>query len=590
MKYINNIVSFSLLTALMLTSSCKKVLVEENRSNITPGILSSPLGLQAGLNACYSNLRYLYGQEPQLYLSEAGVDEAQRGDNAGTQMFFNNIQATDGNVSTLWNTAYQSINTLNGVIGLGPKVDFPIITKTTVISEAKFLRAFYYFMLVQTFGDVSLHLDFNTNPSVADSRQPIADVYAAIIKDLTEAAAGLPVKPTLSKGQASKSAALFLLAKVYLTRGWSTAAQTADFQNAYATATGLINDKATYNLDLWQDFKDVNANGNDYGKEILWVIDRNTNITAAETNFGGGGGGSPYGGNKENRANFYFRPNYPGTLFNVNRGISGATTANFIMMNRDITNGRPYVRIRPSNYTFNIAFAERANDSRYEKTFQTVWIFNRGDAIAATIAAATGRGMLINNVDTAIWMPGQAVSQARIMAFKGAILTPDGYTGSLFPALSKYEDPGKLAINDASERPFVMFRLSELYLVAAEAAFKGGAPVQNAADMINVLRQRAAYRTTNSAAQNAVAASAQTIMVGSITLDFILDEYCRELFGEWRRWYDLVRTKTLATRVATYNADALTGFKTPRDLLRPIPQSQIDLVTEGPAYPQNPGY
>ncbi|MEO5996660.1 MAG: RagB/SusD family nutrient uptake outer membrane protein [Chitinophagaceae bacterium] len=78
----------------------------------------------------------------------------------------------------------------------------------------KFLRAFYYFMLVQTFGDVSLQLDFNTNPSSADSRQPIADVYNAIIKDLNEAVAGLPNKPALSRGQASKFTALFLLAKV----------------------------------------------------------------------------------------------------------------------------------------------------------------------------------------------------------------------------------------------------------------------------------------------------------------------------------------------------------------------------------------
>ncbi|MEO5996661.1 MAG: RagB/SusD family nutrient uptake outer membrane protein [Chitinophagaceae bacterium] len=75
-------------------------------------------------------------------------------------------------------------------------------------------------------------------------------------------------------------------------------------------------------------------------------------------------------------------------------------------------------------------------------------------------------------------------------------------------------------------------------------------------------------------------------MVGSVTLD----GYCRELFGEWRRWYDLARTKTLANRVAAYNADAAAGFKSTRDLLRPIPQSQIDLVTEGPAYPQNPGW
>lgn len=213
MKYVSKIAGISLLMGLILTTSCKKVLDEQNRSNITPAIFSTPLGLQAGLNAGYSNMRFLFGQEPQLYISQAGVDETQKGDGAGTTLFFNTIQTTDGNVANLWNTAYQSINTLNGVIEKGPNADLPVASKTILVAEAKFVRAYYYFLLVQTFGDVSLHLNFNTNPSVADSRQPIADVYAAIIKDLTEAAADLPNKALLSKGQASKPAALFLLCK-----------------------------------------------------------------------------------------------------------------------------------------------------------------------------------------------------------------------------------------------------------------------------------------------------------------------------------------------------------------------------------------
>jgi starch-binding outer membrane protein, SusD/RagB family len=588
MKYISKIKSIGLLLMLVLTTSCDEVLDEQNRSNITPDVFATPYGLQAGLAGCYSNFRYLFGQESQLYVSEAGTDEIRRGDGAGTQMFFNNIQTSDGDVTNLWNRAYQSINTLNGVIAKSPDAAMPVATKTVLVAEAKFVRAYYYFMLVQTFGEVSLQLNFNTSPSVAASRQPISEVYAAIIKDLTEAAADLPNKPALSKGQASKSAALFLLAKAYLTRGWSSAAQPTDFQNAYTTATGVITNKATYGLDLWQDFGDVNANGNDYGKEILWVIDRNFNITGSETNYGGGGGGSPYGGGKENRANFYFRSNYSGVNFNVN-ALTGGTATNFVMMNRDIFNGRPFQRVRPSNYALDIAFGERVNDSRYEKTFQTTWIFNRGDAIAVSIAAATGRGAMTSS-DTAIWMPGRAVPVSRRLAFKGIIITPDAYTGATYPTLTKYDDRTRLAINDASERPFTMFKFSELYLIAAEAAFKGGGTPQNAADNINVLRKRAAYRATNNAAQNAAAATAQTITPISITLDFILDEYCREFYGEYRRWYDLARTKTLATRVAAYNPDAAAGFKAPRDLLRPIPQSQIDLVTEGPAYPQNPGW
>jgi starch-binding outer membrane protein, SusD/RagB family len=184
MKYLSKIKSISFLLLLILTTSCEKVLDEQNRSNITPDVFSTPYGLQAGLAGCYSNFRYLFGQESQLYVSEAGTDELRRGDGASTQMFFNNIQTSDGDVANLWNRAYQSINTLNGVIAKSPDAAMPAATKTVLVAEAKFVRAYYYFMLVQTFGEVSLQLSFNTSPSVAASRQPISEVYAAIIKDL----------------------------------------------------------------------------------------------------------------------------------------------------------------------------------------------------------------------------------------------------------------------------------------------------------------------------------------------------------------------------------------------------------------------
>ena len=591
MKYKFKLITIGLLGIVVFTAmNCTKVLKEENRANITPDLFATPLGLQAGLSAAYSNLRFLYGQEGHLYNTEAGVDEIRRGDGASTQMFFYNIQSGDGNTTGLWNTCYPNINTLNGVIAKAPDADISDATRTLLVAEAKYLRAFYYFLLVQTFGDVSLHLDFNTQPSAADERSPIADVYNAIVTDLNDAVAGLPDQPAQSKGHAAKAAAKMLLAKVYLTRGWSTAAQGTDFQNAYTTATDIITNKATYGLDLWADYGDIHKEGNEYGKEVLWVIDRNTDSKAAETNYTGGAGGSPNGGNKENRSNFYHRPNYPGVSLNVNAGITGGTAANFNMMNRDIYNGRPWLRVRPSNYALNVVFGERANDSRYDHTFQTTWIYNRGATVAADINAKTGRGVLVDNVDTAIWMPGVDVPESRRLAFKGVILTPSQYNGTIYPSMAKYDDHTRLVVNDPSDRPYIMMKFSELYLIAAEAAFKLG-NTTDAANMINVLRQRAAYRPTNSPAENAAAVLAQTITAGDVTIDFIVDEYSRELYGEWRRWYDLVRTHTLTkARLDLYNDDGAGTLFKPEFTLRPIPQSQIDAVTEGPAYPQNPGY
>ena len=161
--------------------------------------------------------------------------------------------------------------------------------------------------------------------------------------------------------------------------------------------------------------------------------------------------------------------------------------------------------------------------------------------------------------------------------------------------MKKYDDPTRKDLNDGSTRPFVMFKFSEVYLIAAEAAFKGGGTLQNAADMLNVLRQRAAYRANNTALQNTDAVTAMTITPAEVTLDFILDERTRELYGEYQRWWDLVRTHSLSSRLSTWNtieAYPKYSVSNPPDafMLRPIPQTQIDLVTQGPVFPQNPGY
>jgi len=196
--------------------------------------------------------------------------------------------------------------------------------------------------------------------------------------------------------------------------------------------------------------------------------------------------------------------------------------------------------------------------------------------------------------------------------FKGIIVTPSMQSTTVYPYMKKLADPSRASQNDPSSRPVVIARFSEVYLIAAEAAFKLG-NLQNAADMINVVRQRAAYRTGVAYAPGGAfalsstpatmvgdpypigvtyptAVGAQTITPAQVTLDFILDERSREFFGESMRWLDLVRTQSLLSRVVAWNAvEAGTNIKATH-VLRPIPIDEINLVTVGEAYPQNPGY
>ncbi|RIV25141.1 RagB/SusD family nutrient uptake outer membrane protein [Fibrisoma montanum] len=570
--------SVALTLMALLSTSCQSVLDQEFRSELGPEFFATAGGLEGGITASYSIMRFFWGSEGFTYTANAGTDESILGASDGDRTYFEyaNILPSNGNITGIWNNAYQAINNLNGVLKFGPSANIDAARRTTLLAEAKFLRAFYYFELVKTFGDVPLSLQFIDVPTTSAARAPIADVYAAIIKDLTEAIQELPNTATPSKGRAAKPAALHLLSKVYLTRGWSAAAQPTDFQNAYTTAKQLIDNQATYGVGLEQDFANVHREGNEYGKEVLFVVDRNTDPSYAESQFNN----SPQiaNGNKENRSNFFWVSLYTNAL-NVNAGISGAPNNTIAVMDRDLRNGRPFRRFRPTNYTLNTAFGDRANDSRYFKTFQSAWIFNR------TVPVTTSRGTLAVG-DTAIWMPGVEVTEAQRRAFKGVIIAPSQYTADLHPTMTKYAAVNRLTVNESSYRPYILFRLADTYLLAAEAYIKDNKPAE-AATLINAVRQRAAYRATNTAAQNTAAAAALTITPAQATIDFLLDERTRELYGEYVRWQDLVRTQTLKTRLERYNPTP--GF---RDfhVLRPIPQSQIDLTTTGPKFPQNPGY
>ena len=620
MKFYKIIGCAGLMAALSVFSGCKKVLEEHPQAGIVPAFFNTPQGVLGGIAGVYNDLRSAWGTEGFSLQACGGVDETLMGASNSTGPFYTYNNLTTGAFNnSWWNTAYQDINTLNGVLQFGQTIDLPSATRVQYLAQAKFLRAFWYYHLVITFGDVPLHTTFITVPSLADSRAPIADVYTQIIKDLTDAAADLPNVPTapfLGKA-ATKPAALYLLGKTYLTRGWSAASQSGDFTTAYNTLKSIIDNKASYQLDLWQDYADafkpgpLSVNTNDYGKETLFASDHSIDTKYGQYTVGGGAAG----GAAQNITPWFNRWNYPsnsgvnsfknGSGALVNSGTSG--------MIRDVANGRPFIRIRPNtpklttgpnagkSYILDQAFVDRANDSRYEKTFQTVWICNTAvtnTAGAANNARGIGYTMTVGT-DTAVWMPDVEVTGAPqfngATPFKGIIIPPSLWTNSYYPAVKKFDDPFRAAanFNDPSTRPVVIWRFSDVYLLAAEAAFKAGDNL-NAAAMLNVVRQRGAYRSTNTAGQNATAVAAVTITPGQVTLDFILDERTREFYGEWQRWWDLVRTKSLLARVAAWNpVEAGVNIK-PYHVLRPVPQDQIDRVTEGSclgnACWQNPGY
>jgi len=641
-------VIFTAVAMLTAATGCKKLLVENPRAGLYPNYFSTAGGVQAAVVGVYNDLRSSFSGEGLVFMYD-GTDQNIPGGSAGTTApLYNSFKGITSSNSPDITGLYVDINTLNGVFQYASAITDPT-ARTQYVAQAKFLRGFIYFWLVQTYGGltatqksgVPLHTTFITKATTSDVPAQLSDLYKLIIQDFTDAAAGLPNTVTSSNPfsaagvgkSATAATAKAFLAKAYLTRGYTEAKQPSDFQQAADITADLITNKGTYGLDLWQDYFDEHKPANDYGQENMFAIDYGGISDPNYTNYtlqGSGGYGI-------NELYVLARFNYVGPGVDNVKGIDAVpqviSTAKPGML-RDVYNGRPYVRLAPNKpYTMDVAFADQIHDTRYDATFQTFWICNRvttpglesdGVTLKGTLVPTSNVSLSSFNVptdgDTAILMPSADVTMARRDAFKGLIITPKQFTALNFPTVKKFDDPKRTATGDFSSRPIILMRFSEVYLMNAEANYMlGNATI--AAASLNVLRQRAAYRSpadSNSIAKNQfyVTASTQstantanagamlltpaqqaqlaipnnTTTAGSLCgMDLILDEYSRELYGDPRRWYDLVRTQQLVRRNQMYNIAGGPNVQ-PYHARWPIPQSLINNVLSGPPYPQNNGY
>ncbi|GAA4968458.1 RagB/SusD family nutrient uptake outer membrane protein [Algibacter aquimarinus] len=115
----------------------------------------------------------------------------------------------------IWTWMYTGVNRTNYIMEFQDKLDFP--SKTSVLAQTRFLRAYYYFQLVKWFGDVPLAVDarIQFGDQFNIERTPKAEVYTQIEQDLMFAASNLPYTQPQT-GRITKGAAEALLGKVYL--------------------------------------------------------------------------------------------------------------------------------------------------------------------------------------------------------------------------------------------------------------------------------------------------------------------------------------------------------------------------------------
>ncbi|MBF4514944.1 RagB/SusD family nutrient uptake outer membrane protein [Flavobacterium sp. ANB] len=368
-------------------------------------------------------------------------------------------------------------------------------------AEARFLRAFSYYNLMDLFGNVPITTENDPVGFYYPVQKSRAEVFAYVESELKDLDNSLVASKANEYGRVDKTAAKFLLAQIYLNSKVYTG---VDRNNEAATLCSEIITGSGYtfaNVPYRYLFSaDNNRNGAE--SEFIFPIIGDGNAIRA---IGGG-------------MSFIMHASIGGSMNAASRGMDGGW--------QGIRTRREFVNLFPD---------------------ETATADNRGTFYTA------GQSKDINNIAT----------------------FTDGY------AVTKYinvnSDGSAAQRNDMPDIDFPMFRLTDAYLMYAEATLRGATTgnINTALGYINQIRTRA---------------NAQTITLPQLTLDFILDERGRELFWECHRRTDLIRFGkfTGGSKIWQWKGGSINGNSTDatRDLM-PIPARNIQA---NPTLKQNPGY
>lgn len=643
---------------ILSATSCKKFIKEELVTTLTEDYYKTDVGLEDLVKSAYAPLQWRFSGEQSYAMHNFGVDEFREGDQFNNVRYSDydaNLNSNDAFVNGLWTNNYAGIRRCNQGIELisafddaSSKVFGTQAQKDLRIAELKALRALYYFQMVQQFGGIPLITSVPTEPQYEFPRASVAQVYEQIISDFKSAGPALPWRYTgADRGRATRAMAYHFLAKAYLTRGSAVTEQrgqkATDMDSVIVFADSVI-------------AKSGHALEADYGN-LFSAAYADGKVPALGEN-----GAPPTGSKSTVDANNSSNEIIFAAQFSSNLSLSTSTNnqthlfypsaydAGIPGMTRDFFNGRPFRRLRPTDYTIDIF--DKVNDSRFWKSFQTVFYRNvasdkslpvftaadapnpslvgkprvgLGDTAAIYIVNPMDRPLLTSEINA---MRYYAVFARYKQATPGGTISSD-YTGNKYLTLVKFADPIRLTTTNNEARGIrngTIARLADTYLMIAEAYGRKG-DYGKALFYVNALRTRAAYKageqrswqiwkylggpsTLESTAANNLAteelfttnaaSEMYPLGVGSTEqrfIHFILNERTRELCGEFYRWEDLVRTETFFERTKLFNPDISPSFA-PFHKLRPIPYLQMIAQTSNgkpmtqadmAAY-QNPGY
>ena len=564
-----------LLVVCCTLQSCSSFLEETPYNKITAGnFFTTAKEAEQGVNGLYFRLRELYRTGYILYMCEAPTDIWKSAQAMDVEFRTWTIDATSGSVSKLWNNCYISINQANAIIKALENNEIPDLAdakRAQFLGEAKFIRAHFYYHLVQQYGDVELRTEPTESLITEAYKTPAAEIWNFIIDELNFCVENLPQEQSVY-GRITREAAKHHLARVYLTVKRSD----KDVSEAKRLSEEVIASSAH---SLMNSHKDLWSTDNIRNSEVLFPI-----LFTQNTELNGSG----------NELHTMFTASYSDHYPNA--------------LVRDLTYGRPWSRIRPTYYLQELY--DETKDARWEDCYRTFWRVNKEEATdmvfspyskkSEEVVWKKGDSVMIipkhpwtkEQVKAVwpvwVWMPDEMREELQDKVQSET--NPNGewpsntkfQSGTMYTTLIKLQDPLRPSANEMKGvRDIVVFRLGETYLLAAEACHLLG-DNKKAAEYINVIRKRAALPGKEKEME---------ITADRINIDFILDERAREMAGEFCRWYDLKRTGKLYERMNNPDMNEIVAGKFQEyHVLRPIPRDQLARISNPEDFPQNEGY